>query len=101
MSVYNKITPKITEQFKKIVGEKYVLADQVTLDEYGHDETEDLVFYPEIVIKPRTANEISEILIICNKELIPVTPRGAGTGLSGAALPVYGGVLLSMERFNE
>jgi glycolate oxidase len=53
------------------------------------------------VVKPRTPEEIGEILKICNAEKIPLTPRGAGTGLSGGALPIFGGILLSMERFNK
>ena len=89
------------EAFKKIVGEKFVLIDEESLRHYAHDETEDLHFFPEVVIKPRTAEEISAILKICNKEKIPVTPRGAGTGLSGGALPHLGGVLLSTERMNS
>lgn len=99
--IYNKITPSIVEKLRQIVGEIYVLFDSESLDNYGHDETEKLLFLPEIVIKPRSAEEIAEIIKIANKELIPVTPRGAGTGLSGGALPVYGGIILSMERFNE
>lgn len=98
---YNKITPSIISQLKKIVGDSYVLYDAENLANYGHDETEKLVFLPEAVVKPRTAQEISELLKIANKEQIPVTPRGAGTGLSGGALPVHGGIILSMERFNE
>jgi glycolate oxidase len=98
---YNKITLAIINQLKQIVGEAYVLFDAESLSNYGHDETEKLVFLPEVVVKPRTAKEISEILKIANKELIPVTPRGAGTGLSGGALPVYGGIVLSMERFDQ
>lgn len=101
MVTYNKITPSIIQEFKTIVEEKYVLLDKENLERYSHDETEDLEFFPEIVLKPRTPNEISEILKICNAEKIPVTPRGAGTGLSGGALPINGGVILSMERFNE
>ncbi len=89
------------EAFKKIVGPTYVLADEETLNIYAHDETENLHFLPEIVIKPRTAEEISSILQICNEAKIPVTPRGAGTGLSGGALPHLGGVLLSTERMNS
>jgi glycolate oxidase len=88
------------EQFKKIIGEKFVLTDEESFQHYGHDETEDLHFSPEVILKPRTAEEISAILRICNKEKIPVTPRGAGTGLSGGALPHLGGVLLSTERMN-
>lgn len=88
------------EAFKKIVGEKFVFADDESLQHYSKDETENLQFLPEVVIKPRTADEISAILKVCNKEKIPVTPRGAGTGLSGGALPHLGGVLLSTERMN-
>jgi len=88
-------------QFKNIVGEKNVLADEDSLNYYAHDETEDLHYLPEIVLKPRTATEISAILQICNRDRIPVTPRGAGTGLSGGALPHLGGVLISTERMND
>ncbi len=87
--------------FKAIVGEQYVLIDEESLHHYAHDETEDLHFCPDVIVKPRTAEEISEVLKICNLNKIPVTPRGAGTGLSGGALPYLGGVLLSIERLNS
>ena len=89
------------DRFRSIVGADHVYVDKETLDHYAHDETENLHFLPEVVIKPRTAQEISAILAICNADLIPVTPRGAGTGLSGGALPQLGGVLLSTERMNS
>jgi len=89
------------ELFRQIVGEKYVLADEESMLDYSHDETEDLHYLPEVVLKPRTTQEISAILKICNRDHIPVTPRGGGTGLSGGALPNLGGVLLSTERFNS
>ena len=98
---YNKITASILKKLQQIVGEAYVLADPESLANYGHDETEKLLYLPEVVVKPRTAVEISELLQIANTELITVTARGAGTGLSGGALPVYGGIILSMERFNK
>lgn len=94
-------TAQLIESFKKIVGEKFVLLDEESLHHYSHDETEDLHYLPDVVIKPKTAEEISAILKICNKEKINVTPRGAGTGLSGGALPHLGGVLLSTERMNS
>ena len=87
--------------FKKIAGDSFVFADEESLNNYAHDETENLHFLPDIVIKPRSANEISAIMRLCNEHKIPVTPRGAGTGLSGGALPHLGGVLLSMERMNS
>jgi glycolate oxidase len=98
--VATTITAQDIDAFKKITGEQFILVDDETLRHYAHDETENLHFLPEIVIKPRTAKEISAILKICNARNIPVTPRGAGTGLSGGALPHLGGVLLSTERMN-
>ena len=88
-------------QFKEIAGDKYVLADEAALNAHGHDETENLLFLPEVVIRPRTPEEISLIFRICNENNIPVTPRGAGTGLSGGALPQLGGVLISLDRMNS
>ena len=88
------------DRFKTIAGEQFVLVDDESLQNYGHDETEDLLFLPDVVIRPRTAEEISAIMKICNQHGIPVTPRGAGTGLSGGALPQLGGVLLSTDRMN-
>lgn len=95
------ITTEHINYFKKIAGKEFVFADEESLEHYGSDETENLHFPPEVVIKPRSAKEISEILKYCNEHRIPVTPRGAGTGLSGGALPHLGGVLLSTERMNS
>lgn len=95
------VTDQHIEAFKKIVGEKFICVDDENLDKYSHDETEHLHYLPDVVIKPRTAEEISEIFKICNQDKIPVTPRGAGTGLSGGALPHLGGVLISTERMNS
>src|SRR3982750_1694980 len=89
------------EAFKKIVGEQYVFVDEEILNNYAHDETEDLHFLPDVVIKPGNTQEVSDILKLCNEFKIPVTPRGGGTGLSGGALPHLGGVLLSIELLNS
>ena len=90
----------VYEQFKFIVGEAYIITDESLLQDYGSDETEKLFFLPQVVLRPRTAFEISKIMQVCNLEKIPVTPRGAGTGLSGGALPHLGGVLISTDRLN-
>ena len=95
------LTNKHIEAFKSIVGEQYVMIDDESLNNYSHDETEHLYFLPEVVIKPCSSKEISEILKICNADKIPVTPRGAGTGLAGGALPNLGGALISTERMNS
>lgn len=98
---YSKITKNHIHLLQTLVGEKHVLFDDESLEKYGQDQTEDLIFHPEVVVKPRTPNEIAEIMKFCNQELIAITPRGAGTGLSGGALPINKGILLSMERFNS
>lgn len=78
-----------------------ILTQKEALSPYSHDETEDLTFFPEVVVFPKNANEIAELLQFCNAEKIPVTPVGARTGLSGGALPVKGGVVVSTEKLNR
>ena len=97
---YKKINIDDVSVLKEIVGDDYIFTDQEKLVEYSHDETEDLSFPPEVVVKPRTAEQISDILSYCNKQKIAITPCGGRTGLSGGSLPIFGGIALSMERFN-
>ncbi len=104
MTHYNPVTPAIITELQSIVGEKYVIYDDVEkMEAYAHDEVADPAFahMPDVVVKPASAEEIAAIMKLANRELIPVTPRGAGSGLSGGAVPVYGGILLSVERMNR
>ena len=99
--IYSKINNDDVLFFQKAISDNNVFLDDKTLDEYSHDETEDLKFYPSIVLKPNNTNEISAILKYCNERMIPVTPCGARTGLSGGSLPIMGGVALSTENLNS
>ena len=99
--MYQPISPDVISELVNIAGQAYVLIDGENLEKYAHDETEDLRYQPEVVVKPGNAEEISAIMVLANQHNFPVTPMGARTGLSGGALPVYGGVALSMERFNK
>lgn len=102
MTKFNPVTPKIVERLKGIVGEEHVLTSPEDLARYGLDEIEERYHrLPEVVVKPRNSQEIAAIMRLANQERIPVTPRGAGTGLSGGAIPVCGGIVLSLERMNE
>lgn len=101
MPQYNTLTAPLIESLKTIVGNDYVFTDEENLNKYGQDYTSDFNFPPEAVVKPATVEEVSQILRLCNENSIPVTPRGAGTGLSGSSLPVHGGVSIAMERFNK
>ncbi len=98
---FQKITPTDLAAFAAIVGEMHVLQDLENLDRYSHDYTEDFKFAPDVVLKPGNAEEIAGILRHCNARLIPVTPAGARTGLSGGMLPVCGGVVLATDRLNR
>lgn len=86
----------LLKEFKDIASN-----DAESIEKYGRDETEDLLFPPHIVLKPSKTEEISAILRYCNDNRIPVTPSGARTGLSGGALPIKGGVALSLEKMNK
>ncbi|WMN07794.1 FAD-binding oxidoreductase [Marivirga arenosa] len=91
----------IFEELVSIVGAKNAYLQDEDKYKYSHDHTEDYSFMPDVVLKPSTPEEISAIMKKCNEHLIPVTPRGGGTGLSGGALPTKKGVVISMEKFNN
>ena len=104
MNDYHPVTARIVDELRAIVGEPHLLyGDRERLEPYAHDEVADerYAHRPEVVVKPDGAEQISAILKLANRERIPVTPRGAGTGLSAGAVPVYGGILLSLERMNR
>ncbi len=96
-----RVSDSLLQELKAIAGDEHVLIDPEALAVHGRDETEDLEFLPEVVVVPGTTAEVSAILQLATREGIPVTPRGGGTGLSGGALPVHGGICLSMRRFDR
>lgn len=97
----NPTTGEHTRALRSLLGSDAVWTDKDRLEAYGHDETEDLSFPPSVVVLPRTLEETAEVMRFAYREGVAVTPRGAGTGLSGGALPVAGGILLSLERLNS
>lgn len=97
---FKKITPGDVAYFRQL-ADTIVLTNAQDLQRCGSDHTEDFVYLPEVVLQPCTVAAVSSIMKYCNQQHIPVTPRGAGTGLSGGALPVHGGVSVDMRRFNK
>ena len=95
------LNPEILHKLTQIVGDNYIFTDIETRNHYGHDETEDYVFPPSVVVKPANASEVSQIIKVANEYKIPTTPIGARTGLSGGALSIYEGIGLSLERLNK
>ncbi len=91
----------IIEELIKILGTDNVLLHKDVLEENSTDYTEDLQYFPECVIEPETTEELSQVMHVFNEFEIPVYTRGAGTGLSGACLPVKGGVVVSTKKLNN
>lgn len=100
MSSFQPVTSEIVSALEAIVGAEYVVTREPDLFLYGRDETEDLQYRPEVAVRPASTEEVSKIMALSHAHDIPVTPRGAGTGLSGGALPVFGGIVLSIDRMN-
>jgi glycolate oxidase len=101
---FRPVTPAIADELRAIVGEQYVLYnDAERMADYAHDEVagEEYVHMPEAVVRVRTAAEVSAIVKLANREIIPVTPRGAGSGLSGGAVAVEGGIVIATDRMNH
>lgn len=92
---------EIIASFQEILGPEHVLLDQESRVHYGHDETEDLVFPPDVVLRPENTGQVANIMRLCHQHEVPVVPIGGRTGLSGGALCTHGGVGLAMERFNR
>jgi len=99
--MYNRIDSKIRKKLIDIAGIENVYTDAESIEKYSKDETEDFIFPPEVVVRPDSEEQISEIMKLANLHKFPVYPRGGGTGLSGGALAVEGGLCLSLERFNR
>lgn len=98
---YTQITLEMQETLCSFVGENNYKTDLESFNTYGRDYTEDLFFSPELVLFAETSLEVSKIAAYCNTHHIALTCRGAGTGLSGACLPIEGGVVLSLEKMNK
>lgn len=98
-----KVSPELIEQFKQIVGEKYVYTDKDKLEPYSHDEVTDPHYMkePQVVVLPATTEEVSKVVKLCYENDTVMVPRAAGTGLAAGAVATFGGVIISIERMNK
>lgn len=101
--IYNQLNESIIQELIGIVGEANVLTDRQKMEMYSHDEASDQSWtrMPDVVVKPENAVHVSRVMKLANREKIVVTPRGAGTGLAGAAVSMRGGIVLSSEKMNR
>jgi len=102
MPDYNKLSPALAGELRSLLGERrFQYAEQVK-EEYSHDEMPIYGRYmPEAVCLAESTEEVSAIMKLCWENNIPVTVRGAGTGLVGGCVPVHGGIVLSLEKMNK
>jgi glycolate oxidase len=96
-----KIPNEFLDKLSAVIDDDCVLLDSGSLEPYSHDETPDLQAYPDIVVKPENNEQVEKIVRLCYEYNIPITPRGAGTGVAGGSVPVVGGLVLSMERIDK
>jgi glycolate oxidase len=101
MNEYGKLTQDIRQRLEEIVGSDNVSDSSEDLEKHGTDESLEPPHHPDVVVKPASTKEVSAIMKLANTARIPVTPQGSRTGLSGGALPVKGGIALSLERMNR
>ncbi len=101
MANYNELTPELIEQLKAAAPGHLLTGEEVNED-YSHDE---MPIYgkhmPDALLMATSTEEIAAVMKICNENKIPVTPRGAGTGLVGGCVPVLGGVVIDMTKMNQ
>jgi glycolate oxidase len=95
------LAPDRLARLRGIVGDAHVRVDEAALDEASIDGLKKLAHRPDAVVCPGTTAEVAAVLDACNRWRVPVVPRGAGTGYSGGSIPVHGGVVLSMARFDR
>jgi len=101
-ATYNKLSPLDIEELAKLVGKHKLFTEYVDIEGYSYDESPlSERSMPQVVVKPTDTAAIARILAFANKRKIPVTPRGAGTGISGGSTPIYGGIVLSLEKMNR
>ncbi len=98
---FHPVTANIIESLKKILEPSRVIVDKETLENYAHDETPLYHTLPEVVVKPVSTDEVSRIMELAHEHVIPVTPRCGGTSLSGGAVPLRGGIVLSLELMDR
>lgn len=100
---YSPITPEVKDKLISLLGRENVITDTEKMQPYAHDEVTDPAYHhlPEVVVTPETTEQTAAVVRLANQYRFPVVPRGAGTGLACGAVPIYGGLVLSLEKMNH
>jgi len=99
MKICSKIKAlKCAGKIGKKIGSRKIIDDPDILEKYAHDESDETPHLPAAVVLPENAGDVSHILRLAEQDGVYITPRGGGTGKSGGAVPILGGIVLSMEK---
>ncbi|MFZ2812075.1 MAG: FAD-binding oxidoreductase, partial [Thermovirgaceae bacterium] len=105
MTHYSAVTEEVVEDLKSLVGPHNVAVEPEKLASYSRDEVAlqfwDREYRAEVLVLPESTDHVSAVLAYADPRMIPVTPRGAGTGLSGGAVPAFGGIVMAFDRMNR
>jgi glycolate oxidase len=97
----NRMEARILNELRAIVGERGLISSAEELHTYECDGLTNFRVMPRAVLLPNSTEQVQAIVRICHRERIPFVARGSGTGLSGGALPVENGIVISLARMNR
>jgi glycolate oxidase len=98
---YGKVTPAVIEELTIIYGPDAVILEREELEKYAVDESTTPPHLPDVVVKPETAQEVVKTMRLANERRIPVVARSGGTCVTGSAVPIHGGIVISFEKMNR
>lgn len=103
MTKFNAVSQELLDELRRIVGEKDVTTDPEKLDTYKTDEEGNPYWFttPEVVVFPKTTEEVAAVVKLANKYLVPITPRAAGSGVACGAIPVHHGIVMELDRMDK
>ena len=99
--MYKKISSDGLTKIRDIVGSENTLVTDEALETYSHDEVTEIHHKPEVAALVQSAEQVGKLMKLAQTERFPVTPRGAGQGLSGGSVPIMGGLVLSLEKMDR
>ena len=103
MARFNKVSAELLDELKQVLGEKGVTVDPEKLQTYQTDEEGNPYWFrtPEVVVFPKTTEEVAAVIKLANKYLVPITPRAAGSGVACGAIPVYHGIVMELDKMDK
>ena len=95
------VTAELVLELRRALGAANVLTTREELEPLGRDETEDLHAWPEVAVFPGSTEDVAAVLRLANEANVPIVPRAGGSGLSGGAIPIHGGIVIGMKRLDR